>query len=243
MSYVMPYRKLLIFLLATTTLGAGLGATRAADLDMPMSSMPEQQVTFGSGWYIRGDIAATKNYAYQATTIPRSQAFQSNVLPTSNWGYDFSLGGGYAFTNNIRGDILVDFHQPSGVSGATYCVNSTNYTCWMDAKFRSYDALANAYYDFGPFGALTPYVGAGVGVAFGQQRFGLSDPTGYYIGSTSYHNLAWALMAGAAIDIYAHTKLDIGYRYVDNGKVQGTNYSTHLHYHEIRAGIRYMIDN
>lgn len=243
MSYVMTYRTLLISLLATTALGAKVVSTQAADLDMPLTSLPEQQVTFGSGWYIRGDIAATKNYAYEATSVPNSQYFRSNVVPTSNWGYDLSLGGGYAFTNNIRGDLVVDFHQPSGVSGLTYCVNSSSYTCDMNAKFRSYDALANVYYDFGPFGALTPYVGAGVGAAFGQRRFGLNDTSGYYQGSASYHNLAWALMAGVAIDIYAHTKLDIGYRYVDNGKVQGSDFSTNLHYHEIRAGIRYMIDN
>jgi opacity protein-like surface antigen len=46
-------------------------------------------------------------------------------------------------------------------------------------------------------------------------------------------------MAGVGIDVYAHTKLDIGYRYIDNGTVIGS----HVRYNEIRAGLRYMIDN
>ena len=46
-------------------------------------------------------------------------------------------------------------------------------------------------------------------------------------------------MGGIAIDVYDHTKLDIGYRYLHLGDVLGANLSTQ----EVRAGLRYMIDN
>ena len=59
--------------------------------------------------------------------------------------------------------------------------------------------------------------------------------------SGTYYNFAWALMAGAAYDIYDHTKLEIGYRYLNLGRISGV--STTLNSQEVRAGIRYMIDN
>lgn len=61
------------------------------------------------------------------------------------------------------------------------------------------------------------------------------------------YNLAWSLMAGVAIDVSQNAKLDIGYRYLDLGKystvsVSGTPREGSITAHEVRAGIRYMID-
>jgi opacity protein-like surface antigen len=233
-------------LIASVAAGTSLfsGATSAADLDssfLPdMPSLPMQQVTFGSGWYIRGDIAATEGYQFGVFQPPRSTIIYGDLSRSSKANYDLSLGGGYAFTNSVRGDITADFHQPVvGTQNPTYCYNSASQTCSASGRFASYDALANVYYDFGPFGVLTPYVGAGVGVAFGTLNTTLLGGSEAYGSHLSYHNVAWALMAGVSLDVYAHTKLDIGYRYLDNG----TTFGTHLRYNEIRAGLRYMIDN
>ncbi len=46
-------------------------------------------------------------------------------------------------------------------------------------------------------------------------------------------------MAGLSFDVFPHTKLDIGYRYLNLGTVQNVR----LDAHEARAGLRYMIDN
>ena len=46
-------------------------------------------------------------------------------------------------------------------------------------------------------------------------------------------------MAGFAVQVFDHTKVDIGYRYLSQGRVLGTNLTTN----EVRAGIRYSIDN
>lgn len=61
------------------------------------------------------------------------------------------------------------------------------------------------------------------------------------------YNFAWSLMAGVAIDVSQHAKLDIGYRYLDLGKystvsVTGVAREGSITAHEVRAGIRYMID-
>lgn len=230
--------------LALVSLAGATSSSSAADLDPGYGDAPppaaEQKVEFGSGWYIRGDIAATPAYQVEGYQPPNSRIFYSGINSTSRAGYDLSLGGGYAMTNSFRGDIIADFHQPTSVNNpAAYCYNSSSNACSTSAKFTSYDALINGYYDFGPWGFVHPYVGAGVGVAFGNFNASLTGGGTNYGASSSYHNLAWALMAGVAFDVYDHTKIDVGYRYLDNGTVAGT----HLQHHEVRAGVRYMLDD
>ena len=228
------------------------GATsQAADLDggYAPAPLPEQKVEFGSGWYVRGDIGVTDNYEINAAAysgfVNVLQVNRSNVK-----GYDLSLGGGYSFLNGIRTDIVADFHQPSAseqlgqpcfynAATGSYGSLPVSNGCAVTGKFAGYDALINAYYDFGTWYRVTPYVGAGVGVAFGSaSSTDIGDPA-TSIAKDKYHNLAFALMGGVSIDVFDHTKLDLGYRYLDNGRVA----STHIYFHEIRAGLRYMIDN
>ena len=130
-------------------------------------------------------------------------------------------------------------------------------------KLQSYDVLVNGYIDLGTWYGVTPYVGAGLGLSFGHYQTASTytqfDGTPYNISYTdslanatfhgdydhhssgTYYNFAYALMAGVGIDIYDHTKLDIGYRYLNLGKIDGV--SGTLYSHEVRAGVRYMIDD
>ena len=136
------------------------------------------------------------------------------------------------------------------------------------SSLTRYDVLANAYVDLGTWSSVTPYVGAGAGAAFGRfsatttwrqpnnlpYQVTFSDALNgavYYVNwdrtySGTYVNFAWALMAGFAIDVGDHVKLDVGYRYFNGGRLTipsgtGTT-STSLVSNEIRAGLRYMID-
>jgi opacity protein-like surface antigen len=131
------------------------------------------------------------------------------------------------------------------------------------AKLSSYDVLANIYVDLGKWYGITPYVGAGIGMGFGHyatsSAFTMANGNPYQVtysdayfntsfyqnfnrqSSGTYYNFAWALMGGFAIDVFSHTKLDIGYRYRDLGSVPGL--SGNLTSQEVRAGVRYMIDN
>jgi opacity protein-like surface antigen len=66
--------------------------------------------------------------------------------------------------------------------------------------------------------------------------------------SKTTYNLAWAVMAGVAVDIGYGFKLDAGYRYAHLGDVKtgyefgiGTKLKA-LDAHEARIGVRYMID-
>ncbi len=67
-------------------------------------------------------------------------------------------------------------------------------------------------------------------------------------------NLAWALMAGFSYEVFPHAFLDVGYRYLNLGNYSfysnpadvtapsGMTASAPSHVHEIRFGLRYMID-
>lgn len=240
------------FGLLTAALLAPLATARAADLDenygyaeapqdVPAAVIPQTKVEFGTGWYVRGDIAATETYAAE-TARASLDTEEFGIRKNHSAAYDLSLGGGYSFTNGFRSDLNVDFHQPTSSDQLDIlCSSSAVLTCSQHNKFTGYDALANLFYDFGTWYRLTPYIGAGAGVAFGDANTRIDgDPSGNtYFGKYAYHNFAFALMAGVAIDILPHTKLDFGYRYLNNGNLVGTS----IYYHEVRAGLRYMIDN
>ncbi len=271
---------------------------RAADLDYGFSDVPppiaESKVEFGSGWYVRGDIGATRlpSMNLDAPTAT-GQVPTVSLGSGSKLGYTASLGAGYAFNKWFRSDVIADFHQPISVrqygkffgASTLYSQNDTG-TCQLgyapylndadttvyrpyyencssnyQGSVTSYDVLVNGYVDLGHWYGVTPYVGAGVGIAFGHYlsatTFSNPDGSAYNTYFTlpgtattlhgyndarvsgNYYNFAFAATAGIAIDIYAHTKLDINYRYLHLGEVLGASIATQ----EVRAGVRYMIDN
>ena len=282
----MSHRKLA---LGVFTLAALFGPAlapplaHAADLDYGFGDSPlappplaETKVEFGTGWYVRGDIAATDLPTVTPVNNGAGNYPGLTLGSGSRLGYTASLGGGYSFLNGFRADLTADFNEPIKTSingGNIYCPTGIYYVgtvretvdggCYATdaAKISSYDVLVNAYYDFGTWYRVTPYVGAGVGLGFGRYSATANYTQGanglpYNVtftdsmtGQTFYnnydkssagtfYNFAFAAMAGVAIDVYDHTKLDIGYRYLHLGPVYGANLTNQ----EVRAGLRYMID-
>jgi opacity protein-like surface antigen len=124
--------------------------------------------------------------------------------------------------------------------------------------------LANGYLDLGTWNGLTPYIGAGAGFANVRVN-GLTDQgvnqdlvtgvtspvaTAYYA-NKSKTNFAWALMAGVGYDVSQSLKLELGYRYVNMGKIKdiagcgnpscGVIGFKELDAHEVRIGMRWML--
>ncbi|WP_176037974.1 outer membrane protein [Brucella tritici] len=201
----------------------------AADLDM-VSYEPgapvQQPVEVGSGWYLRGDIGynISSKVKLQAETPfwSGSQSFDldKNVVP--------SIGIGYQFTDNLRGDVTLGYSKQSFDD--------------LDVDVRSWDMMANAYVDLGNYYGFTPYLGAGLG--FANVRYSIDTASGEYKTDDDYR-LAWALMAGVGIDVASNIKLDIGYRY---GVVEGADIASaagitlsdkDIQSHQLRAGVRF----
>ena len=83
--------------------------------------------------------------------------------------------------------------------------------------------MFNGYYDIARFDRFTPYVGAGVGLAYnktGGVSFTGNAALVNVIEGDNRWSLAWSLMAGVGVQLTERTTLDIGYRYLDMGKAE-----------------------
>jgi len=131
-------------------------------------------------------------------------------------GDSYVLGGGigYRFSPNVRGDVTLGYRGDYSLTG----------TDGGGAQFKSditsMVVMANGYYDFSA-GGVRPYIGAGIGWAQNEmdpvvQTFpggSITTPGGKKSGT------AFALMAGVGIPVSGWV-LDIGYRYIDLGKIE-----------------------
>lgn len=106
--------------------------------------------------------------------------------------------------------------------------------------------MFNLYYDLPQVHTFTPYVGAGIGMAF-HDLDNVTFTNGFVVRvpGNDQTNLAWSLMAGVATDIGRGMKLDVGYRYLNMGDVAASNaaagYSVKINdvsEHQVKVGVR-----
>jgi opacity protein-like surface antigen len=126
------------------------------------------------------------------------------------------LGGGigYRFNPNWRGDVTLGYRGGYSLAGTDGGGGS------FKSDITSMALMANGYYDFST-GGVRPYVGAGVGWAQNEMDpVALSFPGGTITTpSGKKSGAAFAFMAGVGIPVSGWV-LDIGYRYVDLGKIE-----------------------
>jgi opacity protein-like surface antigen len=245
------------WLAASASLMATIGMTGtalAADMGEPAPVIegPAKAVMseFGSGWYLRGDVS------YVSYETPKANYsvinFEGEKLKES-----FGVGGGfgYKFLSWFRADVTVDYRTGSDFSART----SVAGCCYSSegGKISTWTSFLNGYIDLGSWYGFTPYVGAGIGagggrfkeyIGYNYTNAGVLTSTATFFGKEKT-NLAWALMAGAAVDLGYGFALDVGYRYAQFGDivtqtdvlgnaVRLKDNATH----EVRVGLRYMIE-
>lgn len=98
---------------------------------------------------------------------------------------------------------------------------------WVNFKMKIdvQSLFLNAYYDFKNSTAFTPYVGAGMGVAFVGAKMDIPghDEDGdwaYNTGKKTRANFAWNVGLGCAYALNETISIDLGYRYADFGKAK-----------------------
>lgn len=245
------------------------GAAHSADVYQPeplpsLMDAPEITVQEASGWYLRGDVGYSFNKSRGVEYFQGSNALLSD-FDTASLKDSFLVGGGvgYQINNYLRTDVTFDYLTSADFKGSTIgvCTNGTDFSaCSSSDKsdMRAYSLLANAYVDLGTYGAITPYVGAGIGgtyVKWGKLRNTICDDPysggcyGTEHGGEKSWRFTYALMAGATIDLTCALKADVGYRfrhiaggdmfgYVDGG---GPGYDKGFYSHEARVGARYLL--
>jgi opacity protein-like surface antigen len=247
------YRALII---AGGALFALTRAAGAADLLPPPPALePPPPVAYEfNGWYLRGDTgvgisANAPNLINSPDPLPSglasgyytgtpTQAFYNSTISAA---MNFDLGVGYQFNNWFRFDVTGEYRGGSHfqslyvINDATN-INTGNPTQIADfyrGNISSWVGLFNGYVDLGTWYGITPYVGAGVGIARNTLS-GMTDqgivtytttgpvvtagPSGGYFSDGSKTNFAWALMTGLDFDVTQNLKLELGYRYLDLGQ-------------------------
>ena len=258
---------------------ACLSAVAAHAADMPSTILPPAPVYAPppppvgvGGLYLRGDVGVgiadlrTRNSSFDAGYDVPDLRYETHSLDDAA----FIDGGiGYRFNDYFRADVTGEYRAASHFSAtesytaaAGTGTASTAYDKY-DASVRSVVGLVNGYVDAGTWFGVTPFVGAGVGVAdvsvknltdlsFGNY-YGYGNGGGGYAYDHSQVRFAYALMAGLDFRVTPNLTLEFGYRFLDLGKVSsgqidcaGTQYCGHevqhhrLTYNDIRLGARYM---
>ncbi|MGH6677313.1 MAG: outer membrane protein, partial [Xanthobacteraceae bacterium] len=219
----------------------------------PQTNIPAVQL--GTGWYLRGDAA------FADDSIPNLSPDLSQFLSNARQAtVNLDLGFGYKFNSWLRSDATVDWWKPniaSGIGTAQGCtIGGTAYTCTPNysSNLQSWDLLGNLYADVGTWYGITPYIGGGAGLSLMHASSSVNWTTNAgalyeatSLSSTRYQ-FAWAAMAGFSYAITPHILLDVGYRYINLGKLSslpdfsGTVVTKTMDAHELRLGVRYMID-
>jgi opacity protein-like surface antigen len=279
------------FALRMTTLALALvvgGPVFAADLYVePPEAPPVEPAPAYSGWYIRGDVG----YVFKSRNQGNWDFY--NQFPgvegiDDTYRYDhldfkgaasFGGGVGYRFNDYLRADATLDFFHAK-ISGGTECpfmiktdpqhALPFGSDCHYDngASADVWAPMVNAYVDLPGMGAITPYVGVGVGAAFVDYgKLSLQEvcgdcPAGYTPYAATHEGLSeWRLagsaMAGLSYRLSDHFLLDAGYKYtrVASGKAfaydaadksfgaKGAQIRDNgFDFHALRVGVRYELN-
>jgi opacity protein-like surface antigen len=130
-------------------------------------------------------------------------------------------GVGWRFSPSFRMDATL------GYRGGYALDDRDNSPSDFKADITSLALMGNAYWDFNLDG-VKPYVGVGLGVA--QNKIdrirNTAGPFSAELPGGTSTDMAWALMAGVTFQLSSSMALDVGYRYIDLGKIESDSGDT-----------------
>lgn len=197
-----------------------------------------------------------------STTYIGDQVTNTQMDNTWFGGAGFGCGSG---SRGLRGEVMFNIHGDRKLDGEPRTYNPgpqvgdpdgttpPDVVDPLHTSIKTYTLMFNVYHDLGKFGNVTPYVGAGVGLAYNM----MSDV--YFTDNPALTNrihgdrdisLAWSLMAGIGYQVAHNTILDVGYRYLDMGKATSERHDSagfvnprvrveDITAHEFKVGLRY----
>jgi len=205
----------------------------------------------------KGGIYVGVKGGYEYMDHSKSGVSDSKAAATNNnatnesWSdkNGYTVGGalGYNFAGMglpVRAEAEYLYHNQFKYSAT----NST--TGAFNAKMDIHTVFANFYYDIKTNTAFTPYVGAGLGVAWINQKVS-STFSGWTAAtddaSKTTTNFAWNVGAGVGYSFTDNIILDLGYRYTsfgDGKKFSSTDGTVEfqakdIKSHEALLGLRY----
>ena len=213
----------------STLIGALLGAV----LFVPVANAGEM-----SGAYLAGDLGLS---------IPRdiNASFNDTAVGVFDADYDldnsvlFSGAVGMHVMPNVRGEFEIAYSKSDLGDGT---VAGTAAAGAGDISRLAF--MLNGFYDFKNTSQVTPYLGAGLGLA----RLNASKEALTSIDDESDTVFAYQLAAGVGYDINENVTLNLGYRWFDTAQADFKYASTipstgtatdDFSDHQLRVGLRY----
>lgn len=265
------------------------GLRDIADIPAPIPVPAATPVPEGFSYYLRLDMAYGLN-ARQPSVAELGRAYGSGGTGVYNSAASFAYGGapfssmltdtddsyaggfgfGAYFTPTLRGDFTLELRgdRTSRTEG-TYTYTSTgggnptiSGTVQDTIKLRSTVGMLNGYLDLLPRGGFTPYVGAGVGLAYNYMKRsyantetgGATPQSVSGTGTEAKLGFAGALMGGVTFAFDHSWAIDLNYRalYLQGGNVAltttglATNQRSTVTLgdtweHQVRIGLRFNI--
>jgi opacity protein-like surface antigen len=207
-------------LAGVTALVMGSGAL-AADL----AAAPYQPMATG-GWYLRGYIGQSNQFVNSIShpsfaTAPQFTFYDKGGFDSAPF---FGAGVGYQWNSWFRTDVTGEYRGKAGFHAldsfyntGTAAYNTNAYT----ASKSEWVALVNAYIDLGTWWSITPFIGAGVGVAFNTiEHFRDTNVIaggGGWADTGTQTSLDWALHAGVSYRASQNFAVELSYRYLNVG--------------------------
>jgi opacity protein-like surface antigen len=217
--------------LFTCTTAAALVSTAALAADMPQP-LPAYQAPLvvvaqpEGAWYLRGDVGIGITNQFDITYEPSppdvGNGFSFDQHSWADTAF-FDVGAGYEWNNWLRFDFTAGYRDRTQVNARGIYNPITGQGDSYQGYMRSWVFLANAYVDLGTWNCLTPFIGAGVGVAFNTFNdlvdTGIAE-SGSGMGHNPTHaNVAWALHAGLSYAVTQNFTMELAYRYLNYGSV------------------------
>lgn len=192
----------------------------------------------GSGMYLAPKFLMT---VQNTGTVERSGMGGMGVDDYSQ----FTLGGALAVGYDFWPQNMLPLRAE-----VEFALRGNSETEWSGSKgtadmtFNSSTLFANLYYDFHNSSAFTPYIGAGLGMAFNYMGVDIkSEEYGDHSVDDRQTNFAWNVGAGLAYSFNENLAMDLAYRYVDLGYTEvesnGHNGAIRPYNHEFMLGLRF----
>jgi len=194
-------------------------------LAQPASAQPD-------GLYFTPKIGYAHMIADAQMTTAAGAAYAAVSSSESYSGNQVALGlaVGYDFKQAYDLPLRVEYEYVW--RGKKELVNNAD----EKGKLGVQSSFVNAYFDIYNSSPVTPYLGAGLGLAVVSVEY---EVPGVFTYSETKANFAWNIGAGAAWKISDSAALDLGYRYADFGNVGRADIDADVTAHEVLLGLRY----
>ena len=162
------------------------------------STMPKSETP---GWYIGGGAGATFEQDQKARNSANADKVKFDP------GYNMNLSGGYAWENGLRAEGEL-WHSSNNVNRVQNSGQGSS-----NGNLQTSALFANGFYDFHTGTMFTPYIGAGVGIAYVDANGIGTLSNGSRLDDQRF-TLAYQGIAGVAAQLDRNWSVTADYRYV-----------------------------